>query len=86
MKILNGTNEHVDRLCSKVTGSISGLKQARDHAPLDILYTIYKSLIQPLFDYCDVVWDNLDQRLATRIQKLQNRAARIITFQGYDVR
>ena len=45
-----------------------------------------KSLIQPVFDYCDVVWDNLDQGLATRIQKLQNRAARIITFQGYDVR
>ena len=29
---------------------------------------------------------NLDQVLATRTQKLQNRAARIITFQGYDVR
>ena len=39
-----------------------------------------------MFEYCDVVWDHLDQGLATRIQKLQNRAARIITFQGYDVR
>ena len=39
-----------------------------------------------MFDYCDVVWDCLDQVLATRIQKLQNRSARIITFQGYDVR
>ncbi|CAH3034087.1 unnamed protein product, partial [Porites evermanni] len=39
----------------------------------------------PVFDYCDIVWDNLDQGHATRIQKLQNRAARIITFQGYDV-
>ena len=53
--------------------------------PLDVLNTIYKSLIQPVFDYCDVVWDNLGQGLATRIQKLQNRAAHIITFQGYDV-
>ena len=79
-------NEHVDKLCSKVNRSISGLKQARDYVPLDVLNTIYKSLIQPVFDYCDVVWDNLDQGLATRIQKLQNRAARIITFQGYDVR
>ena len=39
-----------------------------------------------MFDYCDVVWGNLDQGLATKLQKLQNRAARIITFQGYDVR
>ena len=59
---------------------------SRDYVPLDVLNTIYKSLIQPVFDYCDFVWDNLDQGLATRIQKLQNRAARIITFQGYDVR
>ena len=55
MKIINGTNEHVDRLSSKVNGSISGLKQARDHVPLDILYTIYKSLIQPVFDHCTVM-------------------------------
>ena len=39
-----------------------------------------------MFDYCDVVWYNLDQGLATRIQKLQNRSARVIIFQGYDVR
>ena len=78
--------EHVDKLCSKVNRSISGLKQARDYVPSDVLNSIYTSLIQPVFVYCDVVWDNLDQGLATRIQKLQNRAARIITFQGYGVR
>ena len=78
-------NEHVDKLCSKVNRSISGLKQARDYVPLYVLNAIYKSLIQPVFVYCDVVWDNLDQGLATKLQKLQNRAARIITFQGYDV-
>ena len=37
-------NEHVDKLCSKVNRSISGLKQARDYVPLDVLNTIYKSL------------------------------------------
>ena len=39
-----------------------------------------------MFNYCDVVWDNFDQGLATKLQKLQNRVACIITFQGYDVR
>ena len=38
-----------------------------------------------MLDYCDVVWDNLDQGLATKLQKSQNCAARIIAFQGYDV-
>ena len=59
-------NAHVDKLCSKINRSISGLKQARDYVPLDVLNSIYKSLIQPVFDYCDVVWDNLDQGRATR--------------------
>jgi hypothetical protein len=50
------------------------------------LVTIYNSLIQPLFDYCDVVWDSLPAAGASILQKLQNRAARVITHQGYDVR
>ena len=47
---------------------------------------IYNSLIQPHFDYCDVVWGSLNNEQTKRIQKLQNRAARIITFQNYDAR
>ena len=34
------------------------------------LITIYNSWIQPSFDYCDMVWDNLSKGLATRLQKL----------------
>lgn len=79
-------NEHIDKLCAKVSRAVNGLKQARDYVPISILNIIYKSLIQPIFDYCDIVWGNLDKGLAIRIQKLQNRAARIITFQGYDIR
>ena len=47
------------------------------------LLTIYNALIKPLFDYCDVVWGNLNKTLTARLQKLQNRAARIITRKGY---
>ena len=39
---------------------------------------IYNALIQPVFDYCDAVWGNLNKGLASKIQKLQNRPARII--------
>ena len=38
-------NDHVNKLCSKVNRSVSGLKQARDYVPLDVLIIIYKSLI-----------------------------------------
>jgi hypothetical protein len=38
---------------------------------------VYNSLIQPHFDYCCEVWDALGKSLRERLQKLQNRAARL---------
>ena len=46
---------------------------------------IFSSLIQPYFDYCSVVWDGCATTLAGKIQKLQNRAARVLTPANYDV-
>ena len=46
---------------------------------------IYKGLIEPHFDYCSVVWDGLSQQLCEKLQKLQNRAARVITKSSYNM-
>ena len=35
-------------------------------------------------DYCNIVWDNCRKTLFDRLQKLQNRAARVLTFSRYD--
>ena len=45
---------------------------------------VYSALIQPHFDHCCSVWDELGGTLATKLQKLQNRAARVITRSSYD--
>ena len=37
------------------------------------------------FDNCSLVWDNFCKYLTNKLQKLQNRAARIITGRTYDV-
>ena len=47
---------------------------------------IYNSLILPHFDYCSIVWDNLGKGLGQKLQRIQNRAARIITESDYNVR
>ena len=44
---------------------------------------IYKGLIEPHFDYCNVVWDGLSQQLSEKLLKLQNRAVRVITKSSY---
>ena len=35
---------------------------------------IYNSLIQPHFDYCSVIWDNMAKGLGQKLQRMQNRA------------
>ncbi len=45
---------------------------------------VYQALIQPHFDYCCSVWDGLGETLSCKIQKLQNRAARVIMRANYD--
>ena len=47
---------------------------------------IYNALILPHFDYCSLVWSNCSETLKLNLQKLQNRAARVITGDNYDVR
>ena len=79
--------EHIDYLAKKVSSVIAGLRQVRPFISIETALTIYQSLILPLFDYCDVVWDNLSlTSLADGLQRLQNRAARVITREGYEVR
>ena len=50
---------------------------------LQLKYT-YKGLIEPHFDYCRAVWDEITQQLSEKLQKLQNRAIRVITKSSYD--
>ena len=51
--------------------------------PSATLHLIYQALIQPDFDYCNIVWGNYEINLRNKVQKLQNRAARVLTYSNY---
>ena len=53
--------------------------------PQSTLLNIYNSLVQPHFDYYSLVWGNCGKTLSNKLQKLQNRAARVITSSNFDV-
>ena len=50
------------------------------------LISVYNSIILPQYDYCSLVWDIGNAYSLEKLQKLQNRAARVITGKSYDVR
>ena len=75
---------HISMISKKIACGISAMKRIRYFVPRDILLTVYNALVQPHFNYCRMVWGNCSEGLSQKLQKLQNRAARIITL-GYDV-
>ena len=75
---------HIEKLAKKVASGIAAIKRIRQFVPPATLHLIYKALIQPHFDYCNVVWGSCGVKLADKLQKLQNRAARALTFSSYD--
>ena len=77
---------HIQSISKKIASGISALKRIRYCVPRETLIIVYNALIQPHFDYCSAVWDGCSKALADKLQKLQNRAARIITFSNYDAR
>ena len=75
---------HINEISKKIASGISAIKRIRYFLPFEILLNVYNSLVQPHFDYCNVVWGNCSKNLSSKLQKLQNRAARVLTFSNYD--
>ena len=76
-------------ILSKKYPPASGLhciKHVRKLVPRETLGMIYKALIQPYFDYCSAVWGSIGVGQSERLQKLQNRAAQLITSSDLNVR
>ena len=59
-------NKHIGHLCKEVCRSISGLKQVHSFVSREVLIVIYNALIQPHFDYCDIVWGNVNKGLSSK--------------------
>ena len=78
-------DKHVDEKSKKLVAAIGALKRVRPFiSTVSATLIIYQALIQPHFDYCSSVWDGCSAKLSNKMQKLQNRAARIITKSNYD--
>jgi len=73
-------------MCQKVSSAIGALKRVRPFIPKKLSIQIYNALIVPYFDYCSPVWECLSRYPSNnyKLQKLQNRAARVITTLPFD--
>ena len=68
----------------KIFSGIGALKRVRRFVREDTAEKVYNSLIEPYFNYCSTVWDGIGSRLSSKLQKLQNRASRVIAERSYE--
>ena len=66
-----------------MSSGIGVIKKIKPFIPSRSLINIHQSTVEPYFDYCSIVWNGISEGLAEKLQKLQNRAARIITGSHY---
>ena len=71
-------DKHIDVVAKKVSSGISAIRKLKEFVNQDTLVSVYNALLRPHFEYCSVVWDTLGIGLSDRLQRLQNRCARVI--------
>ena len=82
---LSWKRNNTDKICKKVTARISAIRRIKPFVDQDTLVLIYNALVRPYFDHSCEVWDVFGETQSKRLQKLQNRAARIILNLSNDV-
>ena len=63
---------------------IGALKRIMHLISAPTLHLIYQALVKPHFDHCYIAWGNCEKTLRHKLQKMQNRATRVLTFSNYD--
>jgi hypothetical protein len=75
---------NTENICKKITSGISALRRLKDFVDRQTLLSVYNAIVRPYFDYCCEVWDVFSETQSKRLQKLQNRSARIIMNMSND--
>ena len=74
---LKWTN-HLTLSRKRYPGGISILRYAKQYLPPATIETMYRSLIELYFRHCCPVWGNAGVSIIGKLQKLQNRVAKLV--------
>ena len=70
--------EHVTNICNKVSQKLHALARISSYMKVDKLRLILKAFIESQFQYCPLVWMFHSRALNNRINRLHERALRLV--------
>ena len=71
--------KYIVKLCNKISPIVANLQHLRHFLTYEQINTLYFSYIQPHIDYGLTIWGHCAYRLILKVQRFQNRCARIVT-------
>ena len=71
-------NEHIKSILCKAGKCVGMLGRVRRHITFHSANTVYISMIRPIIEYCSCVWACCGEVNSGTLERLQNRAARIV--------
>ena len=77
-------DEHVGTIKTKANRAIGLIKYSKKYLPSDVLNKMYRGIVEPQLSYCCSVWGCCSESKINVLQKIQNRASRIVTNSPYD--
>ena len=72
-------HEDIDCIISEAWQRLNIMRKLKNLLDREFLQIISTSFFRPILEYSDVVWDNITQYEVNTIQKIQNKAGRIVT-------
>ena len=63
--------DHINAVIKKANCGILVLRSARPYLPLEVLQTLYRSLVECHFRYKDTVWGNCGETLLNKLQRFK---------------
>ena len=70
---------HINEILAKAEKRLSIMRRSKHILPRSCLDKLYKSMIRPLLDYCDVIYDSCTMYESERLDKLQRKASILCT-------
>lgn len=71
-------HKNIDYICRKVAKKIGFMRRIRQKISMKCAIQIYNTMVKPHFEYCSSVIYMCNNEEKTRLQKLQNKAMRVI--------
>ena len=70
---------HVNKVCKKASQRLGMLNHFKFTMPRSCLIHLYKSLVLPIIDYGDTLYDNCNAADKHTLEMVHHRAARLVT-------